>query len=142
MVEVELVQTAQETTSQADSSVGNQEPAGGKLSSARKTQGEGHDTPDSDSGDTQGSDNEGGDNEAPPVHPDAQNAPGGGGGNGRKGRHGKGKLIGKQPAKKGQKGILSWEPASEVPQPTALRPPPAREVSTIEAWSAKLRPWR
>ena len=53
MVEVELVQTAQETTSQADSLVGNQEPAGGKLSSARKTQGEGHDTPNSDSGDTQ-----------------------------------------------------------------------------------------
>ena len=103
MVEVELVQTAQATTSQAASLTGNQEPAGGELSSARRTQG-GHDTPDSDSGDAQGGDNEGGDNEVPPVRPNAPDAPGGGGGNGGKGGHGKGKLIGKQPAKKGQKG--------------------------------------
>ena len=39
----------------------------------------------------------------PPACPDALGAPGGGGGNGRKGGHGKGKLIGKQPAKKRQK---------------------------------------
>ena len=51
MVEVERVQAAQATTSQAASSTGNQEPAGGELSSNRRTQGEGHDTPDSDSGD-------------------------------------------------------------------------------------------
>ena len=37
MVEVELVQTAQATTSQAASSTGNQEPAGGEPSSARRT---------------------------------------------------------------------------------------------------------
>ena len=104
MVEVELVQMAQATTSQAASLTENQEPAGGKPSSNWRTQGEGHNAPDSDSGDAQGSDNEGGDNEAPPVCPDAPGAPGGGGGNGRKGRHGKGKLIRKQPAKKGQKG--------------------------------------
>ena len=104
MVEVELVQTVQATTSQAASSTENQEPAGGELSSNRRTQGEGHDAPDSDSGDTQGSDDVGGDNEVLPVRPDAPGARGGGGGNGRKGRHGKGKLIGKQPAKKGQKG--------------------------------------
>ena len=95
---------AQGTTSQAASSTENQEPAGGKPSSTWRTQGEGHDTPDSDSGDAQGGDNEGGDNEAPPVCPDAPGAPGGGGGNGGKGRHIKGKLIGKQPAKKRRKG--------------------------------------
>ena len=105
LVEVELVQTAQATRSQAASLMENQEPAGGELSSNRRTQGEGHDTPDSDSEDTQGGDDIGGDNEAPPVCPDAPGAPGGGGGNGRKGRHGKGKLIRKQPAKKGQKGM-------------------------------------
>ena len=71
----------------------------------RGTQGGGHDTPDSDSGDTQGSDNKGGDNEAPPAHPNALGARGGGGGNGQKGGHGKGKLIRKQPAKKRQKGM-------------------------------------
>ena len=92
---------AQTTTSQAASLMENQEPAGGKLSSNWRTQGEEHDAPDSDSGDTQGGDNEGGDNEAPPVCPDTPGAPGGGGGNGGKGRHGKGKLIRKQPAKKG-----------------------------------------
>ena len=101
LVEVELVQMAQATTSQEASSTENQEPAGGKLSSNRRTQGEEHDTPDSDSGDTQGGDNIGGDNEVPPVCPDAPGALGGGGGNGGKGRHGKGKLIEKQPAKKG-----------------------------------------
>ena len=101
MLEVELVQTAKTTTSQAASSTENQEPAGGKLSSNWRTQGEGHDAPDSDSGDAQGGNDEGGDNEAPPVHPNAPGAPGGGGGKGRKGGHGKGKLIGKQPAKKG-----------------------------------------
>ena len=105
MVEVELVQMAQATTSQAASLMGNQEPAGGKLSSTWRTQGEGHDTPDSDSGDAQGSDDEGGNSEAHPVHPDAPSAPGGGGGNGGKGGHGKGKLIRKQPAKKGRKGM-------------------------------------
>ena len=104
MVEMELVQMAQATTSQAASSTGNQEPAEGELSSTWRTQGEGHDTPDSDSGDAQGSADEGGDNEAPPVCPNAPGAPGGGGGNGRKGGHGKGKLIRKQPAKKRQKG--------------------------------------
>ena len=101
LVEVELVQMAQATTSKAASLTENQEPAGGKLSSNWRTQGEGHDTPDSDSGDTQGCDDVGGDNEVPPVHPDVPGAPGEGGGNGRKGRHGKGKLIEKQPAKKG-----------------------------------------
>ena len=104
MVEMELVQMAQATTSQAASSTGNQEPAEGELSSTWRTQGEGHDTPDSDSGDAQGSADEGGDNEAPPVCPNAPGAPGGGGGNGGKGGHGKGKLIRKQPAKKRQKG--------------------------------------
>ena len=104
MVEMELVQMAQATTSQAASLTENQEPAGGKPSNTQRTQGEGHDTPDSDSGDTQGSDNEGGDNEVPRVHPNAQSAPGGGGGHGRKGGHGKGKLIGKQLAKKRRKG--------------------------------------
>ena len=101
LVEVELVQTAQATTSQAASSTENQEPAGGEQSSNQRTQGEGHNTPNSDSGDTQGSDDKGGDNEVPPVRPDAPGAPGGGGGNGGKGRHRKGKLVGKQPAKKG-----------------------------------------
>ena len=105
IVEVELVKMAQATTSQASSSTGNQEPAGGEPSSTRRTQGEGHDTPDSDSGEAQGGDDKGGDNEAPPAHPDALGAPGGGGGNGRKGGHGKGKLIGKQPAKKRRKGM-------------------------------------
>ena len=62
------------------------------------------DTPDSDSGDAQGSDDEGGDNEAPTTRPDAPGTPGGDGGNGGKGGHGKGKLIGKQPAKKRRKG--------------------------------------
>ena len=90
MVEVELVQMAQATTSQAASSMENQEPAGGELSSNWRTQGEGHNTPDSDSGDAQGSDDVGGDNEVPLAHPDAPGAPGGGGGKGRKGRHGKG----------------------------------------------------
>ena len=104
MVEVELVQTAQVNTSQAASLTGNQEPVGGKLSSNQRTQGGGHNTPDSDSGDTQGSDNKGGDNEVPPVCPDAPSAPGGGGGNGRKGGYGKGKVIRKQPAKKRRKG--------------------------------------
>ena len=85
MVEVELVQTAQATTSQAASSTGNQGPAGGEPSSAQRTQGEGHYTPDSDSGDAQGGDNEGGDNEAPPACLDAPGTPGGGGGNGGKG---------------------------------------------------------
>ena len=51
LVEVELVQIAQATTSQAASSMENQEPAGGEPSSNRRTQGEGHDAPDSDSGD-------------------------------------------------------------------------------------------
>ena len=101
MVEVELVQMAQATTSQAASSMENQETAGGKPSSNRRTQGEGHDAPNSDSGDAQGGDDIGGGNEAPPVHPDSPGAPGGGGGNGGKGRHRKGKLIRKQPAKKG-----------------------------------------
>ena len=105
MVEVELVQMAQATTSQAASLTGNQEPAGGELSSNWRTREEGHNTPDSDSGDAQGSDNEGGDNEAPPACPDTPGAPGGGEGKGRKGGHGKGKLIRKQPAKKGQKGM-------------------------------------
>ena len=104
MVEVELVQMAQTTTSQAASSMENQEPAGGESSSNWRAQGEGHDTPDSNSGDAQGSDDEGGDNEVPPVHPNPLSAPRGGGGNGGKGRHGKGKLIGKQPAKKGLQG--------------------------------------
>ena len=101
MVEVELVQMAQATMSQAASSMENQKPAGGEPSSNWRTQGEGHNAQDSDSGDAQGGDNIGGDNEAPPVCPNAPGAPGGGGGNGRKGRHRKGKLIGKQPAKKG-----------------------------------------
>ena len=92
---------AQATTSQAASLMGNQEPAGGEPSSNWRTQREGHDTPDSDSGDAQGSDDKGGDNEVPPVCPNAPDAPGGGGGNGGNGRHRKGKLIGKQPAKKG-----------------------------------------
>ena len=105
MVKVELVQMAQATTSQAASSMENQEPAGGELNSNWRTQREGHNTPDCDSGDAQGSDNVGGDNEAPPAFPDALGAPGGGGGKGGKGRHGKGKLIGKQPAKKGPKGM-------------------------------------
>ena len=104
LVEVELVQMAQATISQAASSTQNQEPPGGELSSNWRTQREGHNTPDRDSGDAQGSDDVGGNNEVPPVHPDAPGAPGGGGGNGGKGRHGEGKLIGKQPAKKGQKG--------------------------------------
>ena len=59
MMQVELVQTAQATTSQAAPSTGSQGTAGSKLSSDQKTQG---------------------------------------------GGHGKGKLIGKQPAKRGQKG--------------------------------------
>ena len=105
MVEMELVQMAQATTSQTASLMGNQEPTGGKPSSTWRTQGEGHNTPDSDSGDAEGSDNERGDNEVPPVHPDAPGAPGGGGGNGGKGGHGKGKLIRKQPAKKRWKGM-------------------------------------
>ena len=66
LVEVELVQMAQATTSQPASLTENQEPAGGKLSSNRRIQGEGHDAPNSDSGDAQGGDNIGGDNEAPP----------------------------------------------------------------------------
>ena len=41
MVEVELVQMAQATTSQTASSMGNQEPAGGKCSSTQRTQGVG-----------------------------------------------------------------------------------------------------
>ena len=101
LVEVELVQMAQATTSQAASSMENQEPAGGEPSSNQRTQGEGYNAPDSDSGDAQGSNNKGGDNEVPPVHPNAPGAPGGGGGKGRKGGHGKGKLIRNQPAKKG-----------------------------------------
>ena len=76
MVEVELVQTAQTTTSKAASSMENQEPAAGEWSSNWRAQGEGHDTPDSNSGDAQGSDDEGGDNEPPPVHPDPLSAPG------------------------------------------------------------------
>ena len=51
MVEEELVLIDLATTSQAASSTENQGPAGGKPSSNRRTQGEGHDTPDSDSGD-------------------------------------------------------------------------------------------
>ena len=112
MVEMELVQMAQATTSQAASLMGNQQPAWGKLSSTWRTQGEGHDTPDSDSGDAQGSDDEGGDNEVPSVCPNAPGAPGGGGGNGRKGGHGKGKLIIKQPAKKRRKGMPKKETAT------------------------------
>ena len=54
MVEVELVQTAQTTTSQAASSTENQEPAGGESSSNWRAQGEGHDAPDSNSGDAPG----------------------------------------------------------------------------------------
>ena len=83
----------------------NQEPAGGELSSNWRTQGEEHNTPDSDSGDAQGDEDKGGDNEVPPACPSALGVPGGGGGNCRKGGHRKGKLIGKQPAKKGQKGM-------------------------------------
>ena len=60
IMEVELVQTAQATTSQAALSTGSQGSAGGELSSNQRTQGEGH---------------------------------------------GKGKLIRKQPAKKGRKGM-------------------------------------
>ena len=101
MVKLELVQMAQATTSQAASLMGNQEQDGGELISNQRTQEEGHDTPVSDSGDAQGGDNKRGDNEAPPAHPNALGAPGGGGGKGRKGGHGKGKLIRKQPAKKG-----------------------------------------
>ena len=104
MVEVELVQMAQATTSQAASSMENQEPAGGEPSSNWRTQGEGHDAPDSDSEDAQGGDDKGGDNEVPSVRPDAPGAPGGGGGKGGKGGHRKGKLIRKQPVKKGRKG--------------------------------------
>ena len=96
---------AKATTSQAASSTRNQEPAGGEPSNAWRTQGGGHDTPDSDSGDTQGGDDEGGDNEVPPACPNLPGAPGGDGGNGRKGVHGKGKLIGKEPAKKRWKGM-------------------------------------
>ena len=44
MVEVELVQMAQATTSQAASLTGNQEPAGSQPSSTWRTQGGGHDT--------------------------------------------------------------------------------------------------
>ena len=68
LVEVELVQMAQATTSQAASSMENQEPAGGKPSSNQRTQGEGHDTPDSDSGDAQGGDDIGGDNGGDPKY--------------------------------------------------------------------------
>ena len=60
MMEVELVQMAQATTSQAAPVSGSQGSAGGKLNSNQRTHGEGH---------------------------------------------GKGKLIGKQPAKKGRKGM-------------------------------------
>ena len=60
MMEVQLVQTAQATTSQAAPSMGSQGTAGSELSGNQKTQGEGH---------------------------------------------GKGKLIGKQPAKRGRKGM-------------------------------------
>ena len=60
MMEVELVQMAQATTSQAASSMESQGTAGSKLSSDQKTQ---------------------------------------------EGGHGKGKLIGKQPAKRGRKGM-------------------------------------
>ena len=60
MMEVELVQMAQATTSQAALLTGSQGSAGGELNSNQKTQGEGH---------------------------------------------GKGKLIGKQPAKKARKGM-------------------------------------
>ena len=49
MVEVELVQMAQATTSQATSSTENQEPAGGEPSSNWRTQGEGHNAPTWDS---------------------------------------------------------------------------------------------
>ena len=103
MVEVELVQTAQATTSQTASLTGNQEPAGDEQSNTWRTQGEGYDTPDSDSGDTQGGEDEGGDNEAPPVCPNAPGAPRGGGSNGEKGAYRKGKQIGKQPAGKRRK---------------------------------------
>ena len=60
MMEVELVQTAQATMSQAAPSMGSQGTAGSELSGDQKTQG---------------------------------------------GGHGKGKLIGKQPAKRGRKGV-------------------------------------
>ena len=60
MMEMELVQTAQATTSQTTPSTGSQGTAGGKLSGDQKTQG---------------------------------------------GGHGKGKSIGKQPTKRGQKGM-------------------------------------
>ena len=112
MVEMELVQTAQATTSQAASLMGNQEPAGGEPSSTQRTQGEGHDTPDSDSEDAQGSDDKGGDNEAPTVCPNAPGIPGGGGGIGRKGGHGKGKLIGNSQPRKGREGCQRrrWQP--------------------------------
>ena len=60
MMEVELVQMAQATTSQAAPSMGSQGTAGSELSSDQKTQG---------------------------------------------GGHGKGKLIGKQPTKRGRKGM-------------------------------------
>ena len=60
MMEVELVQMAQATTSQAAPSTGSQGTAGSELSGDQKTQG---------------------------------------------GGHGKGKLIGKQPAERGQKGM-------------------------------------
>ena len=63
----------------------------------------GDNTPDSGFGDIQGDDDEGGENDAPPVHPDAPSVPERSGGNGKKGGHGKGKLIGKQPSKKGLK---------------------------------------
>ena len=115
MVEVELVQMAQATTSQAASLTGNQEPAGGEPSSARRTQGGGHDTPDSDSGDAQGGDDEGGDSEVPPARPNAPGAPGGGGGNGGKGGQGKGKLIAKQPAKRRQKGMPKKTATTAIP---------------------------
>ena len=67
MMEVELVQMAQATMSQAAPSTGSQGTAGSELSSDQKTQG---------------------------------------------GGHGKGKSIGKQPTKRGQKGMPKWKTAT------------------------------
>ena len=104
MVEVEVIQTAQATTSQTASLMVNQEPARGRPNGTWKTQEKGDDTPDRDSGDVQGSDDEGGENDAHQVRSDAPSIPERSGGNGKKGGHGKGKLIGKQPSKNGRKG--------------------------------------
>ena len=104
MVEVEVIQTAQATTSQTASLTVNQEPAGGGPNGTRKTQEKGNNTPDRDSGDVQDGDDEGGENDVHPVRSDALSTPERSGSNGKKWGHRKGKLIGKQPSKKGQKG--------------------------------------